>query len=307
MKAPSTAQDTRDPMFAEGTLGAFLVAGQSGWPTTFQAKLDDAIIGVASSRIRLECQRCSCRNPNASNRDIDKVRIALDMRVERDNEEHLLHVEELFPAHILQVLHAPMDEHAGARVRRIITDTLLELDEESPVENLITNFIAPMRLYEPLLNALVPPPERDSLAFWLDEELPMLLFEDKEELHLEVGSQHVCIQISELLFKTGLRAQGEVKLIAKIDLHCNETGEQRGQWKSRATLMKPTQTWHSLPAPSATSKKRIEDLAAEWRDLLRANITRRVEAGQTPIMLSDVAPELPLLHKLQKILDNEAA
>lgn len=307
MKAPSKAQDTRDPMFAEGTLGAFLVAGQSGWPTTFHAHIDDARIGVACSRVRIECQHCSCRNESAANRDLDKVRIALDISVERGGEEHLLHVEELFPSHILQVLHAPMDELAGARVRRTIADTLLDLDGENPVENLVTNFIAPMRLYEPLLNALVSPPERDSLATWLDAELPTLLFEEQGEIELEVGTQRVRLHISELAFKTGLRAQGEVKLIAKIDLHCNETGEQRGAWKSRATLMKPTTTWHTLPAPSASSKKRIEDLAREWRALLQENIAKRVEEGRTPIMLSDVAPELPLLHRLQEVLGHEAA
>ena len=67
----------------------------------------------------------------------------------------------LYPSHIMDVLEMPLDADAPERVRQTIEATLRDLDPKAPVKNLVENCIAPMRLYEPLLNALVTPASQE--------------------------------------------------------------------------------------------------------------------------------------------------
>ena len=292
-----TTSSTPCGRFRAGTLGAFLESGKSGWPSGYEARLDGAVISIASSALCFECQKCSCRIAGAQ-KDVNKIRIIIDLKVERDGEEHILHVEELFPAHIMEVLEMTMDEDAPARVRRTIVDTLLKLHADLPIDNLLANCIAPMRLYEPLLNALLSPPTHDSMAQWLGQELPTLLFGD--DFAVEIGAHRVRLLGHKVALKEGFRERGEVKLTAEVAVECQDTEGMSGQWKSRATLFKPTTTLDELPAPDASSQERIHKMARRWREHLTANITRRIQEGRIPIMLSDVAPELPLLSEISE-------
>ncbi len=287
------SEQTTQPDFKEGTLGAFLLQGHSGWPHIYGAQLDGAFINVASSELRFECQHCTKQSANS---EVSYVRVCLDLMVERDGERHIRHVEELFPSFIMEVLSTPLDDDAAARVRRTISETLWALDEDSPVDNLLDNVIAPMRLYEPLLNALIAPPDENSLAAWLGQHLEHMICDDAQEKTLAevtVNGCHVRVRAREIAIQHNLRASGEVKVVGEVEVCCAQTGAKQGGWKSRASLMKPSMASRSLPTPQNLSKVQLDDITASWREELKQNISERLEHGKPgKIKLSEVLPEL---------------
>lgn len=306
MKQLANDQMVEPLEFAPGTLGAFLISGQTGWPTEYSTQLDGAVVGVNKSWIKSEHQCCS--RTTGERPAVKYVRIALELSVFRDGELQCLRVEEMFPGHIMDVLDSPLDEHAAARVRRSIVDTLVALDAEEPVENLLGNCIAPMRLYEPLLNALVQPPARDSLAEWVDQNMSGLLCnEDGELIEVEAHGCLVKVRAKELAINSGLRAQGEIKLVGHVEVVCPQTGQRRGEWKSRAVLMRPSMKLHNLPAPDEATFTMIQDLANSWRDDFVKNLTNKLSDGPRRFALADVVPELQLVEKIGEDPETSAA
>ncbi|MEM1349926.1 MAG: hypothetical protein AAGI01_15305, partial [Myxococcota bacterium] len=219
------------------------------------------------------------------------VRVALDVGVRYEGAEHTRHVEELFPGHVLDVLGTRLDEQAPARVRQVIRETLLKLDAEHPVENLLDNCIAPMRLYEPLLNSLLTPNPDGTMAQWMGEHLSGLLC-DPEGTLVGVNFDHFEVQVCALdvSVQNDLRASGEVKLVGDVRLKDRRTGQTRGKWKSRVTLMKPSLQWRELPAPSPQAREQLHEAVEAWRSELARNLVERLKRGAGPIMLRDVLP-----------------
>lgn len=299
----STPSDqTTQPDFKEGTLGAFLVQGLSGWPQTFGAHLDGAFINVASSEIRFECQQCCTPRESSedSTHEVSYVRVSIDLLIDRDGERHIRHVEELFPCFIMEVLNVALDEDAAARVRRTITETLWALDEDEPVDNLLHNMIAPMRLYEPLLNALIAPPDQDSLAAWIGQHIEGMLCTDAQNKTLAeviVNGCRVRIRAREVAMQHNLRASGEVKLVGEVEVSCAHTGTKQSEWKSRAVLMKPSLIARSLPTPDLSCKERFDMLTSTWRERVEQNLSAHLATGNTRrFKLSEILPELALCH-----------
>lgn len=294
--------------FAPGTVGDFLVRGkEQGWPETFGATLGDATVNVARSEVRFECQQCcdptrrtSASSPvesgDATARAVSYVRIALDLVVEREGVQHMRHVEEMFPCFILNVLHMELDSEAARRVSETIEETLRALDASQPVSNLLHNMIAPMRLYEPLLNALLAPPQKDSLAAWLDEHIrEMLCTCDGDTLvDITVNDCRVKLKARDVAIQNNLRASGEVKLHGEVEVCCARTGEKKGEWKSKAVLMKPSLLARSLPSPDASCKERLSLLTDSWRKRLEENLSEQLSGGPRRFRLSEVIPELAL-------------
>jgi len=286
-----TSSDVNDPLFPPDTLGALIRDGANGWTRDYSAALEGAVVYVARSSVNIERQRCAC----VGMEDKTYVRVALDIGISRDGVEHIRHVEELFPGHVLDVLRTPLDEQAPERVGQVIAATLLKLDEEHPVGNLLDNCIAPMRLYEPLLNSLLPPNQDGTMAQWMGEHLSGLLC-DPEGTLVGVNFDQFEVQVCALdvTVQNDLRASGEVKLVGDVRLKDRRTGQTRGKWKSRVTLMKPSLQWRELPAPSEHTRAQLNEAIEAWRSELARNLVERLKRGAGPIMLRDVLPHRSL-------------
>ena len=279
------------PDFGPNTLGALLATGERGWPEAFSAEVDGARIGVASSSVRFERQSCL---HGAQGSTLSYVRVALDLVVEQGGERQIRHVEELFPCFVIEVLNGALDERAAERVRQAIASTLRELKGPNPVERFLACPISPMRLYEPILNALVAPPEGDSLAAWLGQHLQGVLCGEEDDTLVEVTVHGCCVKVRarEVAMQHNLRASGELKLVGEVEVCCAETGAKRGAWKSRAVLMKPSLQARSLPQPS--SPQRYASLSDCWRRRLEENLTARLSQCVGRFRLSEVLPELAI-------------
>lgn len=270
---------------------------EEGWPREFGTHLDGAYVGVARSELRFECQRCRTNAvlDATAGSDVSYVRVCLDLLVEQDGTQHIRHVEELFPCFIMEVLHMQLDEHVAARVRRTIMETLVSLNEEEPVENLLQNMIAPMRLYEPLLNALLAPPEQDSMAAWLDTHIKdFLCTQDDTLAEVTINGCHVRLKASDVAIQNNLRASGEVKVLGHVEVCCAQTGQKKGEWKSRAVLMPPSLRTRELPEPDESCQQRFQALTDVWRKRLEENLSEHLSDGVGRFRLSEVLPELPL-------------
>lgn len=304
-KTTSLQPDALPPDFAPGTVGDFLVRGkEQGWPAQFGAQLGDATINVGRSEVRFECQQCcdpasqanvSGQGEPMTSRGVSYVRISLDLMVECEGVQHVRHVEEMFPCFILNVLHMELDVDAAQRVSDTIAQTLRELDASAPVSNLLNNMIAPMRLYEPLLNALLAPPQKDSLAAWLDEHIQEMLCPcDDTLVDITVNDCRIKLKARDVAIQNNLRASGEVKLHGQVEVCCARTGEKKGEWKSKAVLMKPSLLARTLPSPDDSCKERLSMLTDSWRRRLEENLCEQLSGGPRRFRLSEVMPELPL-------------
>ncbi len=276
---------TDSDTFTTGTMGALIRGGGEGWGEAYGVEIDGARVWVAASDLELVlqsgCQDASC---------VNYVRLKMDIGVERGGEVTTLHVEDLYPARALELLVAPLDEGAPARVRAAIVETMTVLDAGDPVGNLVSNCIAPMRLFEPVLNALVAPNPTGTMASWATARIAELL---KEECKVcaQTAVWRASVVAREVSVCTDLRSHGQVKLVGEIELEGVSEGSTGGRWKSRATLVAPSLEWRERPEPD-------EDVVLEairaWRDEFADNLAQRLARRGGPIMLSEVTPQLDL-------------
>lgn len=276
---------TDSDTFATGTMGALIQGGAGGWGEAYTAEVGGARVSVAASDLELVlqsgCQDASC---------VSYVRLKVDIGVERDGEHTRLHVEDLYPARALELLGAPLDEGAPARVREAIVETLVGLDAEDPVGNLVANCIAPMRLFEPVLNALVAPSPTGTMASWAAARFAELLKgECAARAQTEVWRARVVAR--EVSVCTDLRSHGQVKLVGEVELEGVSEGSKGGCWKSRATLVAPSLEWRERPEPDEDA---VLEAIRAWRDELEDNLAARLARRGGPIMLSEIAPQLDL-------------
>ncbi len=270
--------------FTSDSMGALIQRGSPGWGEDYWAEIDGARVGVAESSLTLElqagCQDSSC---------VNYVRLSVDIGVERGGELTLLHVEDLYPARALELLGASLDDQAPARVRDAIVATLTALDPVDPIGHLTRDCIAPMRLFEPLLNALVSPNPHNTMASWASDRFAALL----EGEHLALAQTDIwraSVIAREVCVCTDLRSHGQVKLVGEVSIE-GLAGSSSGSWKSRATLVPPSLSWRDRPAPNE------EDVLAAiqaWRDELTDNLAARLARRGGPIMLSEITPQLEL-------------
>ncbi len=290
-------QNHPTPDFAPGTLGRFLAQGDAGWPSEFTAEVGDATVRVGSSRLRIERQPGCAQSPAGC----AKVRIALELVVEQGQERFSRPVEDLFPAQSLDALDALMDEQAPARVRAALHDVLVALCPEDPAGHLSHDPIAPMRLYEPVLEALAAPADQRSMAGWLRERLPQLLLGQGPVASARLGELEASVEAVELEVKGGLRARGEVKLMALVQLA--RGGQVCGSWRGRAVLMAPMARFERVEAPAPEEQAAMAGVIEEWREELSQRLASALASGCATIRPCQIMPERPLCGRLVRLLD----
>ena len=272
-------------LFAPGTLGAFLLAGSSsqGWPAAFTLRLGQETLRVRRSALSLECQGCSSRSQEGA--DLYKLRVCLEFEVSLQGQLHVRHVEDLYPMSILEALHAALDlESAAARVQEASHLALRALDEDAPLEAFLASCIAPMRLYEPLLNALVPPAPSDSVGCWLHEHLRQVLLEAEGVLlRLRHEGRAIELQVQQLQVQRSLRTPNEVKLLGRVVAQDEHTGQLQGSWRQRCTLLAPSLRWDQRQVER--DPRAVERAIDAWRAHLRHSLERALAEGQCPSTL----------------------
>lgn len=287
--------ETPIPKFESSTVGSFLLFGEHGWPASFEVRLGEQPVQITGSKLRLESQRCEGRCE-----DVRYVRIALDVRVGGEHGREL-HVEDLFPARILEVLHTPLDPSAAQRVREAIVQTMLQIDPNEPACALVSNCLAPIRLYEPILDALVAPPQPQTLAGWIAANLPAML-QDEEGLSMSVENERcvATLRAVELGVQHSLRSWGELRLTAQLETRCRSTDRCLGSTKARIALMAPGTRLNGRPAPRAEQLPALADAVRLWRAELAERVRAHIDAAPSArrVDLASLLPAPTLLDRL---------
>lgn len=287
--------ETPIPCFEPSTVGSFLLVGERGWPSAFAATLGGEPVQISGSRLRLESQRCAGRCE-----DVRYVRIALDVRVGGDAGREL-HIEDLFPARILDVLHTRLNPSAAERVRVAIEQTMLQIDPNSPAGALVSNCLAPIRLYEPILDALVAPPQPLTLAGWIAEHLPAMLH-DEEGIALVVTSDQcvTTLRAVEIGLQHTLRHWGELRMSAQVETRCKNTDRCLSANKVRVALLEPSTQLNGRAAPTPDQIPALQAVVTEWRAELATRIVDHM--SQRPnarrVDLSSLLPTPTLLERI---------
>ena len=273
--------------FEKGTFGALLTAGEDApWPRKWRVQVGRASsLGVAASFLRVECQR-GCGHKSK----VEYVRIGLDFELWHQDQIHVRHVEELFPASILQILEVPLDAGAPERFATACLDFLGTTDADLAL--FLANPISPMRLYEPALASLIPP-RQGTFDDWLAEHLGQLLAgpESGPLMRVEAGKYRACVVVREWRRGVTLRTQGEFKLVGNLRVECPESGAKKGEWSGRAVVVEPCLSTKEVGAPDPEQIARLEGAARTWRARFIKNLQARLEGGKAPILLSDVVPK----------------
>jgi hypothetical protein len=291
--------ETPIPDFEPSSVGSFLLFGERGWPAAFVARLGDAPVQISGSRLRLESQRCEGRCE-----DVRYVRIALDVRVGGESGREL-HIEDLFPARILDVLHTPLNPSAAERVRVAIEQTMLQMDPHSPACALVSNCLAPIRLYDPILDALIAPPPAQTLVSWIAEHLPrMLQGEDGEVLSVETERCSTTLRAVEIGLQHSLRHWGELRMSALIETLCPDTRRCLGSNKVRVALLEPSTRLAGRAAPSPDQLPSLAREVEQWRDELRERISEHMRSRPSSrrLDLTSLLPKRSLLDRLLSAL-----
>lgn len=282
-------------LFAPQTLGAFLVDGQRGWPKAFDVQLGESVIRVSKSHITLECQGCSERSQEGQ--DLYKLRLSIHFEILDQGQRHERHVEDLYPMSIMEALHSVLDvDQAAARVRQAIEQTLNQ--SQTPIETLLSSCLGPMRLYEPLLNALVPPAPEHSVGGWLTEHLKQVLLEAEGVLfRLKHQGKALELQVQQLQVNRGLRCPNEVKLLGKLVAQDEQTGALEGAWRQRFTLLDASLKWDQRKLER--DDQEISGVLERWRQSVRQELERALEEGDTPDKLGKHLAEHSLAQPLE--------
>lgn len=284
-------------LFSPGTLGEFLVNGQRGWPSGFGVELSDGRVHVAKSHVTLECQGCSARSEQGQ--DLYKIRVSLHFQIDKAGELHERHVEDLYPMSILEALHEAFDiEGAMVRVDEAVKSCL-----DGKLDEFLGSCIGPMRLYEPLLNALVPPAPQDSVGGWLHEHLQQVLMEAEGVLlRLKHQGKAMELQVQQLQINRGLRCPNEVKLLGRLVAQDEATGEVEGSWRQRCTLLGSSLEWDKRKV-AQPQREQLQAALGQWRDELRRELEDALAHGETPAQLAKKLEEHGLAEPLSSVCD----
>lgn len=282
-------------LFAPQTLGAFLVEGQRGWPKAFDITLGESAIRVSRSHVTMECQGCSDRSEEGQ--DLYKIRLAISFEILDQGQLHHRQVEDLYPMSIMEALHSELDiEQAAARVRLAMAQALSQT--QAPFEELLSSCLGPMRLYEPLLNALVPPAPEHSVGGWLADHLKQVLLETEGVLfRLKHQGKALELQVQQLQVNRGLRCPNEVKLLGKLVAQDEQTGALEGAWRQRFTLLDASIKWDQRKLDRDDPK--ISGVLERWRQSVRQELERALEEGDTPDKLGKHLAEHSLAQPLE--------
>lgn len=284
MTRPAMTTPLLESLFHPGTLGAFLSQSAQGWPEAFGAQVGSARVRVSRSEVKIERQH---RSERCGGGILTYVRISLEMTIARQGcEDEVRRVEEMFSGDHLDLLDLPLDDGAPGRVARGLAEAIRALDPETPIDRLLADCLAPMKLFEPLLDALLPELPPGCLGRDLNTTLHRLLeARDGELWRSAIDADHEArLVVVRPRAYDGFRYHGQVRGRACIELRCRHTDKRLGLWKTDTPVLKPDTHAHLLPHHGQLSDT-IEASLASWGDELRRTLGEAVcgcEGGEAP-------------------------
>lgn len=241
---------------------------------------------VVSSGIRVHEQCCA-----SAGEDIQKLCIWLDFELKGCGSPRPFHIEDLFAMSSIEVLQEDLAANAAQRVTQAIGSALAQQLASMPLEILVSTCMMPMRMYEPILDALLSPVNEDTLAAFVQRALPMMLENHGEPfLKYERDGHIVDVQITECRVQHGLRTPNALKILTQISWSVEGDLTRQGCWRSRGFLFDPTPDLMQRPAP--TQDECVARLG-QWRNRLRHVLEQVTVGGFAPICLKQLLARAP--------------
>lgn len=273
-----------DGIFPKDSIGQFLSAGV--WPEQASVSVNGVVIKVVGSHLCLKWQK-----QPSSPHPIGKIRIGLDLVFEVDDQAHDFHLEDLFSISTMEVLkeHYSQDEAMG-RVIDAIKEAIVQMP--IPIEMAMGNCLMPMRLYEPILDALLPPTKDDSMANFLQRTLPALLLNEGVPFVTFEDDEHIInITFVECQNRHSFRNPNAIKLICTISWAQKHSDNADGLWKSKGILLADAHHLSHEPAPNQATHQQALN---QWRQMLRAQIQHHIANGFAPLRIKQLLEHAPL-------------
>ena len=241
---------------------------------------------VVSSGIRVHKQCCA-----TSTEDIDKLCIWLDFELDGCGPTRPFHIEDLFAMSSIEVLQEDVADNAPQRVSEAIGAALAAQTATMSLEMLASTCMLPMRMYEPVLDALLSPVDEDTLAAFVQRALPTML-ENQGEPFLEYqrDGHRVDVRITECRVQHGLRTPNALKIITQISWSVEGDTSRQGCWRSREFLFDPTPTLTQRPA---LTQDECSARICQWRARLRQALEQTTIGGFAPIRLKQLLARAP--------------
>lgn len=279
-----TSDEFSQEVFGPKSIGRFLVDGT--WTPAFAFSNDRLSMRVVSSGIRVHQQCCA-----DAKEDIQKLCIWLDFELKGCGKPKPFHIEDLFPMSSVEVLQEDLAPDAAQRVAHAIGDALAKQLALMPLEVLASTCMLPMRMYEPILDALLSPVHDDTLAAFVQRALPTMLENQGEPfLKYERDGHVVNVRITECRVQHGLRTPNALKILTQISWSVEGDLDRQGCWRSRGFLFDPTPALMQRPAP--TNDECLARLG-QWRARLRRVLEQTTISGFAPIRLKQLLAGAP--------------